>query len=98
MLFIHLPLHVIHHADCILTTDHVLPAIFQPDEDTLVATAVIAEIASDHDVAEIPPVTEEATTTTQPQSSRRGIAGVYRLNLGIHKTFASRKQTMDSDC
>ncbi len=54
MLFIHLPLHVIHHADCILTTDHVLPAIFQPDEDTLVATAVIAEIASDHDVAEIP--------------------------------------------
>lgn len=64
-------------------SDNVLAAALEPYQKAMASASVIAEIGSDHYVAEIAPVAEQSATAAESQSARRGIARVDRRNLAV---------------
>lgn len=71
-------------------SDNVLAATFELDQKAMASAAVIAEIGSDHYVAEIAPVAEQSATAAESQSPRRGIARVDRRDLAVGEISGSR--------
>lgn len=54
-------LDFLYRCDMVAAAQHVLTAVFQPDVEAFATVGVIAEVLSDHDVAEIAPITEHSS-------------------------------------
>lgn len=83
---------VVDHGGGVVAAENVVAAVFQLDEETMVAAAIISEICADIKIAEIAPVTETSSTAAKPYPSNGWYAGFNRLNIAVGKLPGFRQK------